>query len=230
MVADVVSGSYVARAAEFYDQAASALGSSGIPNDLSKALVKSAQGMMDNARTAIAVRSVNNAFTLVVMTIVFTAIVSCSVVIFRAVENFGAKTLQMVSNIEKVHLNTPQSKDMSTQKIVADTVDATAEQRRHLTWACAIVLLTFPPCAGYYLLFAYANFNQVQSDCGSICDPCQSTQFLVRKWMDSTPEFWTLVCSVSSPLTNALCIWIINRAHSRAVSISSEMQRNGLSL
>lgn len=230
VVADMVSGSYVARAAELYDQAAAALGPSGSSNDLSKALVKSAQGMMDNARTAIAARSVNNAFTLAVMTIAFTTVVSCSVVVFRAVENFGAKALQMVStNIEKMHLNSLQSKDLSTQKIVADTVDATATQRRHLTWACAVVLLTFPPCVGYYLLFAYANFNQVQSDCGSVCDPCQPTQFLVRKWMDAAPEFWTLVCSVSSPLTMALCIWIINSAHARAVSISAEMQKAGLS-
>lgn len=230
MVADFVAGAYVARAAELHDQAAAALGPSGNSNDLSKALVSSANGMMDNARTAISARSVNNAFSLLVMSIAFTVILSCSVAIFRAVESFGTKALQMVSaNIEKMHSNQIQSKDLTTQQIVSSTVDAAAEQRRHLTLASTIVLLTFPPCVGYYLLFAYANFNQVQSDCGKVCDPCQATQFLVRKWMDAAPEFWTLVCSVSSPMTMALCIWIVNKAHARASSISAEMQRAGLS-
>jgi len=220
VVADIVASAYVVRAADLHDQAANAIGPAGNSNDLSKALVSSANGMMDNARTAIAARSVNNAFTLTVMTLAFTIILSCSVAIFRAVENFGAKALQMVSS-------NLQSKDSSTHKIVSDTVDAAAEQRRHLTLASSIVLLTFPPCVGYYLLFAYANFNQVQSDCGKVCDPCQSTQFLIRKWMDATPEFWTLVCSVSSPLTMALCIWIVNRAHARASSISAAMHKAG---
>ncbi len=227
MVADVAGGVYNAQAAQLYAAAAAVLDASGNPTDSSRALVKEALAMIENARTCIVARSVNNALTLIVMTIAFIAILSCSVIIFRSVERLGAKALLMSAmNSGKAQT----SSDINTYRIVADTVDAAAEQRRHLTWACSLVLLTCPPCAGYYLLFAYANFNQVKSDCGGVCDPCQPIQFLVRKWMDATPEFWTLVCSVSSPTTLAICIWIVTKAHARAVAISADMRKVGSSI
>ena len=245
MVADIVAGYYSVHGAELYDQAAAALSASGNSTDASAALVAAAKEMISNSRLAVAARSVNNAFTLSVMTIAFTAVLSFSVMIFRVFENFGSRALLKTTQY-------PTKEQSHAHQMVNDTVDAAAEHRRHLTWANVIILATFPPCVGYYLLFAYANFNQVriirasalkplisivllhltteqvQSDCGKVCDACQPQQFLIRKWMDATPEFWTLVCSVSSPLTMALCIWTVNRAHIRAMSIYANIRKSGV--
>ncbi len=55
---------------------------------------------------------------------------------------------------------------------VADTLQAAAEQRRRLTAACLIVLITFPARAAFDLLQAYAKFNdEINIACGP-CDAC----------------------------------------------------------
>jgi hypothetical protein len=165
LVADVVAGYYSVLAADLYDQAAGAL--TDPSSQSSEVLVKSAQDLYSKALVAVAVRSVNNAVTLSVMALAFAIILFCSVMIFRSVENFGLKTLLSVQNTpEKEQLNVENNVTdnvrSSVSHAVRSTVDAAIEQRRHLTIVNALILTTFPPCLCYYLLFAYANFNQVR--------------------------------------------------------------------
>jgi hypothetical protein len=250
LVADVVAGYYSVIAADLYDQAAGAL--TGTGSESSKALVKTADEVYTKMLVAVTVRSVNNAVTLSVMATAFAIILYCSVMIFASVEKFGSKTLLRMQTVSEERVTTGFVSDVMRSAVsvaVRNTVDSAIEQRRHLTWANALILTTFPPCLIYYLLFAYANFNQVcilqffhiesavlfcftiekvQSDCGSMCDACQPEQFLIRKWMDATPEFWTLGCSLCSPITMALCICIVSRAHHRALSIYADVQKLGV--
>jgi hypothetical protein len=162
LVADVVAGYYSVLAADLYDEAAGALTDPG-PHS-SEVLIKSAHDVYSKALVAIAVRSVNSAVTLSVMALAFAIILYCSVTIFRSVENFGVKTLlsvQVQTAPGKKQLNV-QNFVTSVSHALKSTVDAAIEQRRHLTFANALILITFPPCLCYYLLFAYANFNQVR--------------------------------------------------------------------
>ncbi len=163
LVADVVAGYYSVLAADLYDQAAGiALTDPG--SHSSEVLVKSAHDVYSNALVAVAVRSVSSAVTLSVMALAFAIILYCSVTIFRSVENFGVKTLlsvQVQTAPGKKQLNV-QTFVTSVSHALKSTVDAAIEQRRHLTFTNALILITFPPCLCYYLLFAYANFNQVR--------------------------------------------------------------------
>ena len=87
------------------------------------------------------------------------------------------------------------------------------------------MLITFPVRAAYDLLKAYANFNDpFNSACGP-CDSCQSTPFLIRNWIDHTPEFRPIVVAVSSPLPLTLSLWLLTKAVARARLIAANVEQ-----
>ena len=107
---------------------------------------------------------------------------------------------------------------------------AAAEQRRRLTSACAIILITLPARAAVDLMYAYSALNNesISTACG-ICEPCQSQQVLVNVWLNYTPEFQAIVVVLSSPLPLTLSLWLLTKAHARARLIATKVQRAGLS-
>jgi hypothetical protein len=85
-------------------------------------------------------------------------------------------------------------------------MQAAAEQRRPLTAACVIVLITFPARAALDLLRAYVNFKDpIHPDCG-LCDPCQTAPHLIAIWLNYTPEFPAIVVPMGAPLPLTLSL------------------------
>ena len=83
------------------------------------------------------------------------------------------------------------------------------------------VLITFPARAAFDLLQAYAKLNdEISIACGP-CDACQSTPYIVRSWLNYTPEFLPIVVAV--PLT--LSLWMLTKGHARARLIAVDVQR-----
>jgi hypothetical protein len=93
-----------------------------------------------------------------------------SVAIFRQAEKVAAHALL------SGQFRGPQA---AAAVLVGDSMHAAAEQRRRLTFACLIVLVTFPCRAAFDLLQAYCTYDvQYNSLCPSPCGTCQSTQYV----------------------------------------------------
>ena len=220
LVANVASAVFYVQYSAVNDQAAAACDATGNDTNTSLALFYSSNIIHTKAYTAISVQSSSEALTLLLVSIGFVVIVSWSVALFRLAERVAMRALISSANIR----DTMQSGNLN-ETIVADTMQAAAQQRRRLTVACVIVLITFPARAAFDLLNAFSTVRDIQTpDCG-VCDSCQSEQWLIRHWIDYTPEFQSIVVAVSSPLPLILSLWLITKAHARARSIAADVRR-----
>jgi hypothetical protein len=183
-VASVVDGVYQVRSAGLTEQAAGACDAAG--NDTNSSISFNAAAIISRstARTANSVQSGSEAFTLLAVSLAFLLIVSWSIVLFRLAERAASLALDAIPD-----RNQMQRDASNTAKIVTDARQASVEQRRRLTSACVIVLITFPARAAFDLLQAYATFNDPINPACAQCDPCQTLPFLVSRWLVYTPEF-----------------------------------------
>ena len=220
MVAAIVSGAYYVQQAGLNDEAAAACDAAGNNTHSSLALANAANVMNTKANTAGSVQSSSEALTLLLVSLAFLVIVSWSVVLFRILQRVAARLLVSGNDGRSI-----QPSDANAARIVADTMQAAAEQRRRLTAACVIVLITFPARAAFDLLQTYAKFNdEISIACGP-CDACQSTPYIIRSWLNYTPEFLPIVVAVSSPLPLTLSLWLLTKGHARARLIAVDVQR-----
>ena len=224
MVANVVAAAYADQVARLHDQAAAACDSAGKDTTQSLEYKRLTSKVQSSANTAQSIQFMSEAVTLLLVSVAFVAIVSWSVVLFRMVERFANRALTALPN----H-NSKARDELRLEGIVNDTMHAAAEQRRRLTAACIIVLLTFPARAVFDLLSAYSAFNEPPRNLAcDVCGSCQTDQHLIHTWLLYTPAFQPIVVALSSPLPLTWSLWLVTKAHSQAQSISSNMQRMGL--
>ena len=115
----------------------------------------------------LAVQSVAEATALLLISGLYLLLVTLSVAIFRQAEKVGVSAL----------LSGQFKGGRATMNVVDDSINAAAEQRVRLTFACVIVLVTFPCRAAYDLLQAYCTYDvQYNGLCLDPCGSCQSTQ------------------------------------------------------
>jgi hypothetical protein len=220
MVSSAVAGVYFVQSAGLYDQAAAACDAAGNDTNSSLPLYEASQVDQTKARTFLTAQSGSEALTLMVVSVAFVLIVSWCVALFRLSELAAARALAFVN--DGSHM---RPSEVNAARIVADTMQAAAEQRRRMTAACVVVLVTFPARAAFDLLYAYSNFNDPLNPSCGLCDPCQSTSFLINKWLQFTPEFQTIVVAVSSPLPLILSLWLVTKAHARMLLIAADVDR-----
>ena len=221
IAANVASAAYYAQFAAVSDQASAACDASGNDTNSSRVLFSASLIFQSKAYTAITVQASSEAVTLLLVSFAFVVVVSWSVAIIGIAERIAARALIPSTN----RTDPLQSGDLRKYSIVADTKQAAAEQRRRLIVACVVVLVTFPARAAFDLLNAFSTVRDIQTPHCGVCDSCQSEQWLIRHWIDNTPEFQSIVVAVSSPLPLTLSLWLITKAHARARLIAEDMQR-----
>ncbi len=211
LVMSAVACAYSAQQAVVVDQAASACDAAGNDTNSSLALINAANAINTNSNTVGSVQAGIEALTLLLITISYAFIVSWSVALFRIVERVGA--LALLSSNDR---RDTQPSESSVEGVVAAAVQSAVKNRRRLTAACLVVLITFPARAAFDLLQAYSSFNDPQNATCGPCDPCQSNSFLINQWLTYTPEFQPIVVAVSSPLPLTLSLWLMTKTHARA--------------
>ena len=220
LVMSAVACAYSAQQAVVVDQAASACDAAGNDTNSSLALINAANAINTNSNTVGSVQAGIEALTLLLITISYAFIVSWSVALFRIVERVGA--LALLSSNDR---RDTQPSESSVEGVVAAAVQSAVKNRRRLTAACLVVLITFPARAAFDLLQAYSSFNDPQNAACGPCDPCQSNPFLVNQWLQYTPEFQPIVVAVSSPLPLTLSLWLMTKTHARARLIAKDLQQ-----
>ena len=218
MVAAIVSVAYDVQSALLSDQAAAACDAAGNDTTSSLAFYNDINTIKTNAHTAASVQAGSEALTLLLMFIAFLVIVLWSVALFRMLERVAARAL--LSNSDGMNMGVSEA---NAARIVADTMQAAAEQRWRLTAACVIVLILSPARAVYDLLKVLSNFNYPLNPACGECDSCQSTTTLINSWLHYTPEFHSIVVAVSSPLPLTLSLWLLTKAVARARLIAAEV-------
>jgi hypothetical protein len=117
----------------------------------------------------LAVQSVAEAIALLLISSIYLLLVTLSVAIFRQAEKVAARALLF---------GTFRGTQAAATVIVDDSMRAAAEQRRRLTFACIIVLVSFPCRAAFDLLQAYCTYEvQFNGLCLDPCGTCQSTRY-----------------------------------------------------
>ena len=220
MVADAVAGALMVQEAGVVDQIAAACDAAGNKINSSCVFNNEVNVIAAKARTSQSVQASSEALTLLLVSIAFLAIVSWSVALFRMLERVAARVLVAANGGR----NTQPSEENAV-RIAADTMQAAAEQRRRLTAACVIVLITFPARAAFDLLQAYAFFNDPHNNACGPCDACQSTPSLVHHWLNFTPEFQAIVVAVSSPLPLTLSLWLLTKVRARVRLIAADLEK-----
>ena len=220
MVADAVSGTYDVQSALLSDQAAAACDAAGNDTNSSRALYNDNNAIRYKARTAASVQAGSEALTLLLVSVAFLVIVSWSVALFRMLERVAARAL--LSNSDGWNM---KASEANAARIVADTMQAAAEQRWRLTAACVVVLITFPVRAAFDLLHAYATFNDAFNLACGECDSCQLTPILINSWLHYTPEFRSIAVALSSPLPLVLSLWLLTSVHARVRLIAADVER-----
>jgi len=224
IVALDVAGAYISQAAGLNDQAAAACDSRDKATNSSFALLDEANAIRAQADTAASVQAVLEAIALLLISAAYLILVPLSVAMFRRAERVGAHALAIVA--ARADAGDPMARrSAEAASIVDETMQAAAEQRRHLVFACVVVLITFPARAALVLLRAYASFNNQINPVCRRCDPCQSDQFLINEWLGFTPEFAPIFEALSSPLTLVVTLWIITGAQAQAYRISLNILR-----
>ncbi len=234
-----VAAAYFVKSAVMLDQAAAACDAQGNATISSRSLNKDANNLVVTAGDAIAVQAVLEAIVLVVMCFAYTVFIPVCVSIFSRTER---RLIRILGQIEykldhSVVFLPAQYNPQSAHGAVADTeirmrcdeakellrstlAEATAQRRRFVS-ACAIVLLTFFLRASFDLLYAYAHVDSsLNSDpvCGQ-CDPCQSDRWLIKLWLDYTPEFQVIVVALSSPLPLVVSLWLMMTKEDRMLLV-----------
>jgi len=207
MIAYFVAAAYAQKIVEVANQAANLCDTQGNDTNSSLALLPELQSKISEKHTAHASQSVSEALALLLTTFAYAVLVALSIAIFRRVEQIASSALVVIDTAA------PQSVDL--RKYVNKVVNSAAEQRWRLTIACVMVLIAFPVRAVFNLLQAYSSFNAGYSASCSPCGDCQTDQYVVRAWINYTPEFQSVAVAISSPLPLVLSLWLITAAHVR---------------
>jgi hypothetical protein len=235
MAAYTAAGVYNSQISRLNDAAAAACDPLGNDTNSSRLFAPEIDDMITLRYDCLAVQSVSEATSLLLISGMYLVLVTLSVSIFRQAEKVAARAL--------VATQTNSSSTTAAAAIVGDAMCAAAEQRRRLTLACVVVLISFPCRIAFDLLQAYATFDvQFNSLCPSPCGTCQSNQYVrrslpaallcnivnmyvVRAWILYTPEFQPLVVALSSPLPLTVSLWLITAAHTRALALQAAVQQ-----
>ena len=173
-------------------------------------------------------KAASDALALLLLCAAFVVVLSWTVALSHVVERIAARALLFNGNINLKNTNgdisrtqlaesSAASKDGPPRPVVqrfGQLLQAATEQRRRMTAACVIVLLTFPARAALELLTAVSFFSTFNADC-TVRGPCQSDAYLISIWMRLTPEFRPTVVSLSSPLPIVLSLWLVTKAHAQ---------------
>ncbi len=170
MAAYAAGGAYNGQMSALADAAAAAWDPLGNDTNSSRAIYAVINDKTSYRYDCLAVQSVSEATALVLISSTYLLLVTLSVAIFRQAEKVAARALIFGQF---------RGTRAATTVIVDDSMRAAAEQRRRLTFACVVVLVTFPCRAAFDLLQAYCTYNvQYNSLCPSPCGTCQSTQYV----------------------------------------------------
>ncbi len=200
----------------------------GSDSNSSRALSNEVNSITAKAYTAEAVQNFSEAIALLLVSVSYVVIVPACVVLFRRAELVAAHALASAGSPSEDEnpIDVGRGKVLM---ILEDTMHAAAEQRRRLLLACILVLVTFPIRVSFDLLQAYSAFDTSYNPECDICSPCQSDPWLIYQYFTYTPEFWSIVVALSSPLPLTLSLWLITSAHARALAIAVNVQQAGLS-
>jgi hypothetical protein len=234
MAACFAAGAYNSQHARLAYQAAAACDPLGGETDASRLFVPAFDDALSHRYTCLAVQSGSEAVALVLVSCAYLLIVTLSVAIFRQAEKVASGALVTLQ---------PSSASMTAAiAVVDDSMHAAAEQRRRVTLACVIVLISFPCRVAFDLLQAYSAFDvHYNTLCPSPCGECQTNQYVllsfpqcffgnnldmyvVKAWLLYTPEFQSVVFALSSPLPLTLSMWLITAAHTRALALHANMR------
>jgi len=232
-----VAAAYTVQGADLYDQASAACDAQGNNTDVSTALFDDTDGIISAGLTAASVQAVLEAVLLVIMSAAYMVFIPVSVAIFGRSERMLSRYL---SEIEYKADNVPvflpaefssgqasaaggrkiQMRSDKAKEMIGMTLAAATAQRRRFVAACSIVLVTFIPraCLDLLLLHAFVNVPR-NLDC-DICDPCQTDAYLIQIWTYYTPQFQTIVVTLSSPLPLAISLWLMMTKEERAQLLS----------
>jgi len=236
MAAYTAGGVYNSQHSRLLDQAAAACDPLGNDTTSSLLFALASEDALTHRYDCLAVQSVSEATALLLISGMYLVLVTLSVSIFREAEKVAARAL--------VATQPNSTSTTAAIAIVGDAMRAAAEQRRRLTLACVVVLISFPCRIAFDLLQAYATYNvQYNELCPSPCGTCQSYQYVwrslptallcnilnmyaVRAWLGYTPEFQPLLVAFSSPLPLTVSLWLITAAHTRALALQASVQRH----
>jgi hypothetical protein len=166
MAAYVAAGAYNSQISALFDAAAAACDPLGNDTNSSKAFNAGIDNAVTHQDDCLAVQSVAEATALLLISSTYLLLVTFSVAIFRQAEKVAAHALLQFKGTQA-----------AATVIVDDSMRAAADQRRRLTFACIIVLISFPCRAEFDLLQAYCTYDvQYNSLCSNPCGTCQSTQ------------------------------------------------------
>ena len=220
VAANIVAAVYSLQSAALHDQAAAACDAAGNATNSSLVFYHTAIDIQANADTAQSVEVGIEALTLLLVSFAFIVIVSWSAALVRIAQRVAARAL--LAATARVDMLVPET---NAAKLVVDTAEAAVGHRWRLTAACVIVLVTFPARAAFDLLYAYSSFADPYNPACSLCGPCQSNRYLIRRWIRYTPEFQPIAVALSSPVPLTWSLWLISKAHARARLIAADVQR-----
>jgi len=170
MAAFAAAGAYNSQTSALCDAAAAACDPLGNDTSSSMALNLAIDDSITHRFDCLAVQSVAEATALMLISSTYLILVTLSVAIFRQAEKVAARALLSGQF---------RGTQAATAVLVDDSMRAAADQRRRLTFACTIVLVTFPCRAAFDLLQAYCTYDvQYNGLCPSPCGTCQSTQYV----------------------------------------------------
>jgi len=236
MAAYTAAGVYnISQNLRLYDAAAAACDPLGNDTNSSLLFAPAIDDGVTHRYDCLAVQSVSEATALLLISGMYLVLVTLSVSIFRQAEQVAARDL--------VDIQPNNASTTAAVAIVGDSMRAAAEQRRRLTLACVVVLISFPCRVAFNLLQAYATYDvRFNELCPSPCGTCQSYQYVrrslsaaffcnivnmyvVRAWLAYTPELHPLVTALSSPLPLTASLWLITAAHTRALALQAAVQQ-----
>jgi hypothetical protein len=232
MIALDRAAAYNTQAADVFDRASAACGTSGNDTDTSLKLHNEASNMDTIAYTALSVQSVCEAVALIMTALSYLLLVVFNVAVYRRAERVATTALLSVSDSNECgSVSVPAvfadagyagSADTSVQlarssatDVLVRTQKAAVEQRWRLIAACVVVLVSFPARAAFDLLNAYSQFSDPYNPACGQCDPCQSQQYLIQTWIAYTPQFQPCVVALSSPLPMMWSLWLMMSAWER---------------
>jgi hypothetical protein len=170
MAAYVAAGVYNSQNLALRDAAAAACDPLGNDTNISKALCVEADDAGTRRYDCLAVQSVAEATALMLISSTYLLLVTLSVAIFRQAEKAAARALLFGQF---------RGARAATTVIVDNSMRAAAEQRRRLSFACVVVLVSFPCRAAFDLLQAYGTYDvHLNGLCLDPCGTCQSTQYV----------------------------------------------------
>ena len=231
-IAYFAASAYNVTSAVLFDEAAAACDNMGNETNASNAYSLATIPVGTNARNAISVQSISEAIALLVISFSYLILVLRSLGIYRRAETLASSTLvglmdrgpQPTVQVPAAYATADYTGtadasiylDRDTALgIVKDSKEAAVEQRRRLVAACAVVLITFPARAAFDLLRAYSTWQAPYNSACHQCDACQSEQFVIKTWLDYTPEFQPVVVALSSSFPLSISLWLMMSAWER---------------